>query len=284
MTDALLERSAALLLYLGATLAIGHGMLGALEGWSRSPSPEPVPARGRWWRHAGAGALLVAPPLLLLAQLQALEMAPAEAMALVGETAWGDGWATLAAASALAAAGVLVPFPRWRALGAPCTALALAVALGGIGHAAADDAWPRMARLLDATHVVAMGGWLGGLALTWGDLARDATAEEALARWQRFSSLALVLAPLTIVSGGGSTLLRLAGAPLSAIAASEYGWLLALKVALAAVTLGVGWRNHRQVRRGARPVAGAVRVELAVTLAVLAVTALLSRSEPPVAP
>jgi putative copper export protein len=275
---------ATLLLYLGVTIAVGHGTLAFLEGMTRTSAPWPPPRAGRWLRGAGALALLVAPALLLLAQLQALDRTVAEAADLARGTSWGAGWMQLAAASALAALGLLLPFPWWRSLGALMTAIAVAVALGGIGHAAADDAWPRLARLLDGMHVAAVGGWLGALALTWSDLPAHAPNDVALPRWRLFSPVATVLAPVTIVTGGGSTLLRVAAAPLPAIVASGYGQLLALKLLLVAGTLALGWVNRRQVQAQARPVARAIRVELALALLVLAVTAVLTRSEPPVAP
>lgn len=275
---------ATLLLYLGVTIAVGHGTLAFLEGMTRTPAPWPPPPAGRWLRRGGAVALLLAPALLLVAQLHALDRALADAADLVSGTGWGVGWGQLALASVAAALGVLLPFPWWRALGALMTAVAVAVAMGGIGHAAADDAWPRLARLLDGMHVAAVGGWLGALALTWSDLPADAPNDVALPRWQLFSPVATVLAPVTLLTGGGSTLLRVAQAPLPAIVASGYGQLLALKLLLVAGTLALGWVNRRQVQAQARPVARAIRVELALALVVLAVTAVLTRSEPPVPP
>jgi putative copper export protein len=275
---------ATLLLYLGVTIAVGHGTLAFLDGMTRTPTPWPPPPAGRWLRHAGAVALLVAPALLLVAQLHALDRSLADAAELVGGTSWGMGWGQLALASAVAALGVWIPYPWWRAVGALMTAVAVAVAMGGIGHAAADDAWPRLARLLDGMHVAAVGGWLGALALTWSDLPAHAPHEVALPRWQLFSPVATVLAPVTLLTGGGSTLLRVAQAPLPAIVVSDYGQLLALKLLLVAGTLALGWVNRRQVQAQARPVARAIRVELALALVVLAVTAVLTRSEPPVAP
>jgi putative copper export protein len=275
---------ATLLLYLGVTIAVGHGTLAFLEGMARTSAPWPPPRGGRWLRGAGALALLVAPALLLLAQLQALDRTVAEAADLARGTSWGAGWMQLAATSALAALGLLLPFSWWRSIGALMTAIAVAVAMGGIGHAAADDAWPRMARLLDGMHVAAVGGWLGALALTWTDLAADTPDDAARARWQLFSPVATVLAPVTIVTGGGSTVLRVAGAPWEAITGSGYGRLLALKLLLVVAVAALGWANRRQVQAQARPVARAVRVELATALLVLAVTAVLTRAEPPVAP
>lgn len=278
----MLPLAATLLLYLGAAVAVGHGTLGLLE--ARAATPWPPSPRGRQLRRVGAAALLLAPALLLLAQLQALDRSLAQAAELVTETGWGARWLQLALAGTLGAVGVLVPFPRWRSVGAPMTALAVAVAMSGMGHAGADEAWPRLARALDTGHALAVGGWLGGLALVWADVAECSDSDILMARWSALSAAALVLAPLTIVTGAGHALLRLAGAPLAAAAASEYGRLLALKGALALAVLVLGYGSHRRVRRGATPVARALRAELLLALAVFAVTALLTRSEPPVAP
>ncbi|MBU6365560.1 MAG: CopD family protein, partial [Gemmatimonadetes bacterium] len=200
------------------------------------------------------------------------------------ETGWGKRWLQLALAGAMGAVGVLVPFPRWRSTGAPMTALAVAVAMSGLGHAGADEAWPRLARLVDTGHVLAAGGWLGGLALLCADVAKCSNSDIAMARWSWFSGAAMLMAPLTFVTGAGNTLLRLAGAPLAATVASDYGRLLALKGALALGVLALGWASHRRVRRGATPAARALRAELLLALAVFAATAVLTRSEPPVAP
>lgn len=275
---------ATFLLYLGAAVAVGHGTLAFLEEMARTPAPWPPPLRGRALRWAGAAALLLAPALLLLAQLQALDRSLAQAAELVTETGWGAGWAQLAAAGALGAVGLLLPFPWWRSVGALMTAIAVAVAMSGMGHAAADEAWPRLSRALDAMHAASVGGWLGGLALVWSDLTPATDDAGALARWRLFSPAAGVLAPVAIATGAGNTLLRLLGAPPAAIAASDYGRLLALKLLLVAAVLALGWANRTRVRAGTRPAARALRAELLLALAAFAVTAVLTRAEPPMAP
>jgi putative copper export protein len=272
---------ARLLLYAGALIAIGRGTVTFLDPeWTAAGRPVHDAPAPRWVARVGALCLLLAPALLLVLQLRALEMATAELPALLGETAWGRGWTQLTVAAALAAVGLLLPTGRNSSLLLIMAALGVAVAMGGLGHAAADEQWPLGARLLDAMHVAALGAWIGGLLQTTLVTRVPAFSAHETA-WRRFSRTATVMAPVTVLTGVGSSARLLLGTPLAAITASDYGRLLVLKTVLVMAVLAIGARQRSRIRRGEIPVSRAVRVELAVAGAVLLVTALLTGSEPP---
>ena len=257
---------ARLLLYLAVLLAVGD----AGAQW----------AQGAPWR-ARAGAItrralhtwlaaLVALLLLFVAQFLALELSPTvdEVAMLARQTAWGRGWLLL---SGVAVAGTVLTLVRASLALRLFAALVLAVAMGGLGHAAADDA-PWLARTLDATHVIAVGAWLGTL---W--CLRNATTAD----WARVSVIATFGAPIAVVSGIGMGWRRLSEATLAQVIDGDYGRLLALKLAIVAIILTFGARHRRDVRAQRAPAPGSVRMELALAFVTLAVTAVLTGTAPP---
>lgn len=282
MADSLSAAAVArVLLYLGALVAIGRGTVVFLDPeWSadgRTVHDAPTP---RWVARLGALALVMAPVLLLRLQLGALEMTTADLPALLGETGWGRGWTQLTIASVLASFALLLPTGRNSSLLLIMSALGVAVAMGGLGHAAADERWPLGARLLDAMHVAAMGAWLGGLLSTL-LITRVPSFDARDIAWRHFSRTATIMAPVTVLTGLGSGARLLLGTPIAAIAASDYGRLLALKSLLVTVVLVIGARQRARILRGDIPASRAVRLELGIAGAVLLVTALLTGTEPP---
>lgn len=282
MTDAVGAAAVArFLLYLGALVAVGRGTVAFLDPeWSaegRVVHDAPAP---RWVARLGALLLLVAPAMQLQLQLRALEMTTADLPALLGDTAWGRGWTQLTAACALAAVALLLRTGRNTTLLLIMAALGVAVAMGGLGHAAADDQWPLGARLLDAMHMAALGAWIGGLLCTLLIAHVPAFAARDTA-WRQFSRTATVMAPVTVLTGIGSGARLLLGTPVAAIAASGYGRLLAIKTLLVLGVLAIGARQRSRIQRGEIPASRAVRLELGIAGAVLLVTALLTGSEPP---
>ncbi len=278
LTPAAAARS---LLYIGALVAVGRGTVAFLDPeWkagARSVHDTAVP---RMVARLAAVALLAAVSLLLWGQLTALEMTRADIPVLLGQTSWGLGWSQLAGASALAAVALLLPMGRTTSLLLLMAALGVAVAMGGLGHAAADEQWPIGARLLDAMHVAAMGAWLGGLLCTV-LIVRVPAFPLRDAAWRTFSRTATVMAPVTLASGVGSAARLLLGTAPTAILASDYGRLLVLKTVLAAVILFIGVGERRRIANGKTPESRRVWVELGIAGAVLLVTALLTGSEPP---
>jgi putative copper export protein len=158
--------------------------------------------------------------------------------------------------------------------------MAVAVTMGGLGHAAADEQWPLAARVLDALHLVTVGAWIGGLLVTLLITRVPVFSLRDLA-WRTFSRTATVAAPTALLTGVLSGVRVLRGATPSAIAASDYGRMLVLKTALVLVVLGIGAAQRRRIARGAQPESARVWTEVGVAVAVLVVTAVLTGTEPP---
>jgi copper transport protein len=172
---------------------------------------------------------------------------------------------------AVAGSSLLVRAP-WLAAVAVLAALALP---SFAGHAATASP-AAVAVAADVLHVLAAAVWVGGLgvvALTW-----DADG----ARLRRYSRMALVAAPLVVLSGVVGAAVNVA--EVSDLLDTDYGRLLLVKAAGAAVVLLFGLTHRRQLSRSPASVGRlrpTVRVEALVGLGVLAVTAVLVVTPPP---
>jgi putative copper resistance protein D len=270
-----------LLLYGGAALAIGRGMLAVLAREASGASADPRAVRVSLW--IAALALVMAPIALLLQQQQALELTIAEVPGLLRDTTWGRGWMPLAVSCLLSA--ILLPLPRTRARTRASSwalllvALGVAVAMGGLGHAAADDQWPLASRVFDALHVVGVGAWIGGLLLML--LASAGTSAPTAGAWGAFSRMASVMAPVVLLSGVGSTWRRVGGSGPMAILASDYGKLLLLKIVLALAVMALGATQRRRIAAGETPSRTVVLREVVLAAVVLGATAWMTGTEPP---
>lgn len=259
------------LLYLGTTLAIGQ----LAAEWARG---------AHVGAHVGASttsrasfsalvwcAVLGAIVLLFVAQFLALELTPTrdDVAMLVRQTAWGRGWALLAASGVVFALTSLFAAP-WAMRVA--IAIAMAGSMSGLGHAAADDL-PVLSRTLDSVHVLGVGAWIGALMLLH--------AETEPWVWRRFSALATIASASVVFSGVGAAWRRLGMFSLSAIATSDYGQLLALKLALVAVVLLFGYAHRRSVGAQRSPSRRTVQLELVFAAIVFVTTAWLTGTSPP---
>jgi putative copper export protein len=273
--------TAKMLLYVGALMAVGRGSVAFLDPeWkagARSVFDTAVP---RTVARIGAIALMAAPLLLLQLQLDALEMTRADIPVLLADTAWGHGWSQLTMACLLASVALVLPVARATSLLLLVASLGLAAALGGLGHAAADEQWPIGARVLDAMHVAAMGAWIGGL-LTTLLITRVPAFALRDAAWRTFSRTATIMAPVTVLTGVGSGARLLLGMPPAMIVSSDYGFLLLVKTVLVIVVLVIGARQRSRIARGAAPVNRTMWVEIGVATFVLWVTAVLTGTAPP---
>ncbi len=277
---------ARLLLYAGATLAIGRA---AFAFFDTDVGATRRAVRGALW--FGASALLIAPVALLLLQQQALELTAAELPGLLRETTWGRGWLQLAIPCVLSAMLLPMRVTRNTSLLLLMAALGVAVAMGGLGHAAADEQWPLVSRLFDAMHVAGAGAWIGGLLLLVLATAGNAKPTEAVSEavldsvsdseWRVFSRTATVMAPVMMLSGVGSAWLRVGASGPAEILATDYGRLLALKIALAVVVLAMGATQRRRLSVGNTPAPKAVLWEVVIAAVVLVVTAWMTGMEPP---
>ena len=270
-----------LLLYGGAALAIGRGTLTVLAHEVHEASADPRAVRVSLW--LAALALVAAPLALLLMQQQALELTTAELPGLLRDTTWGRGWLPLAISCLLSALLLLMPRSRagtrassWALL---LVALGVAAAMGGLGHAAADDQWPLASRLFDALHVVGVGAWIGGLVLML--LASAGTAVPSASEWRAFSRIATVMAPVVLLSGLGSAWRRVGGSEPTAILASDYGKLLLIKIVLALSVMAMGFTQRRRITAGQTPSRTVVLREVVLAAVVLGATAWMTGTEPP---
>ena len=176
--------------------------------------------------------------------------------------------------------------------------LVLVGTVAGAGHAAAGPQ-TTVALLVDMVHVAAMSAWLGGVVVLAGWLGSAGSADRSPQVLVRFSRLATV--GLVLAASGLYQAWRGVGT-VPALWATTYGRLLCLKIAAVLIVLTVASRSRRFVR-GLEPdpepdphpgvVLAAtrtsmptpvlhrlVRTELAICVAVLAITSVLVSTAP----
>ena len=208
-------------------------------------------------------------------------------------TTWGVGWIAGVVGAVTLAVGWLLPRRVSSFLGTP---LALTGALGMVlgpalsGHAVASRSFvPSLA--LDTMHVAAAGLWIGGVLML---LAVGIPAMRALPDGNRdmavralvssFHPLALFCAPLVVLSGTGTSWIRLGS---FAALRTTYGSTLMIKLGLFACVAAVGAYNAFRGRKqlgtpeGTRRFLRTGTIELALAALVLAATTLLVVSPVP---
>lgn len=191
----------------------------------------------------------------------ALGLVGAVALAVTARRLWAD-WAVVAASTA---------------------AVVLLASFALTGHTASTD--PRwLVVSADIAHTVAAAAWLGGLVLLLRVLRRRRTGADGVGGAEvvrRFSAMAVWTIVVVTVAG-----LALGWAEVRApraLLSTAYGITLVAKVALVAVVLGLGAYNNRRLVPAVRSAGDAawrrlrttVTVEVAVLVAVVAVTAVL---------
>lgn len=209
--------------------------------------------------------------------------------ALLGGSIWGKGWM-------LQMAGLLVAwwgFGRaaranggrgWAVAGTGALALAVTPALSG--HAIATTERTLLAVSADTLHILAAGGWMGGLAVlvlvglpTIRRTSSDAQAVAVARLVNAFSPPALVLGGLVGLTGVFGGWLHLGA--ISDLWTTRYGQTLALKLLVVGVLFGLGALNFLRVRpvlgqeSGTRLLRRSAGLELATGIIVLLVTAVL---------
>ena len=286
----------ALITILGA-LGFRHGVLPPLA--SRGVPTGDAADRARRLGQGGVFLYLLAAALRLHATSTAVNgdaraLAPDALGALLTGTSWGMGWTT-------GMVGALLLLTGWglsRRRSPIGTPIALTGALGLVaspaltGHAASSN-WFIAAVTLDMLHVLAAGVWIGGLlmvvlagipamrALT------DGNADAAVsALVSSFHPMALLCAPVVVVAGVGTSVLRLgAAAPLTT---TRYGVILLLKVAIFLLLMGIATYNSLRARRqlgtprGTAHLRRTASVELLLAALVLAATAALVATPAPI--
>ncbi len=223
-----------------------------------------------------------------------LESALVQAVLLEGT--WGTSWILQTVAALVLLAGSWLvrwrPDSTWRLL-VVATALA-AWAQTGMGHPT-EEVWPRLTgRVIDLSHLLGAGVWLGTLATL------SITTFPALRRSERIDELAAVVRAFSIPARAGAMLLLASGAvatwmyvgSIGALFDNTYGLLVVAKVVLFMAIGGAGWYNWRILTPGlsaGRPEAAtrlrrAVTVELALAAVVVGLTAVLTATSFPATP
>jgi putative copper resistance protein D len=186
------------------------------------------------------------------------------------QSRWGAGWRqqVLAATVALAAALLIKVHRRigWGAVA--CAAIACCLAVPLLGHAAGES--KRLA--FHAIHVFSAGLWLGSLA------AILVASRPHAPFLRRFAPVALSGAALLSATGILSALEYVG--PLSNLWGTAYGRVLLTKLALFGAVVGFGYVNWRRWRDAGGSDRIAL-VEIALALAVVLVTAVLTEIEHP---
>jgi copper transport protein len=162
-------------------------------------------------------------------------------------------------------------------------AVAIAASFALTGHAATAALRAPAGTALGA-HALAAAFWFGSLVALHAVLTRDAA--QAGAALRRFSGVAAVVVAILALAGALFAALQLRS--LAALAASPYGRLVLLKVALFAALLGLAAANRfvlmPRLARGAAGAGAALRrviaAEAVLVVAVLAATAALVQTSP----
>lgn len=152
----------------------------------------------------------------------------------------------------------------------PAAVVGIAATIAAAGHAAASGP---IDLGIDALHALMAGLWVGGL-VTLVVLGRSV---ESVAL-HRFSTLAMVSVLTLILSGTLNALGHLNA--VQELWTTRYGVTLLVKLALVAGTLAAAAVSRRRLQQNRTPLRS-VRLEATFTMAVLAVTALLTMTAPP---
>jgi copper transport protein len=270
------------LLYAGLAIVVAAAFVGL---WALGGT---VPARRVVLLGGGAAALLGA-LLLFAAEAETLGVSLGD---LVG-SATGALFVRLVVATAIAGvlSAIAALVPGWKTLvlaGAGAAAAMLIRADGG--HAAASsNAWLQVG--LQWIHFVAVGVWIGGLALVLGHVRARREAGppiEAVRRYSRMAGWALATVLVTGAIRAGNELGGI-GWWLRA-SDTSYGTTLVVKILVVSIVIALGaWNRYRSIPRlGERP--GLLRrvmaIELVGAFGVFSLTGILTAlpPQPPAAP
>jgi copper transport protein len=152
----------------------------------------------------------------------------------------------------------------------PAGVVATAATIAAAGHAAASGTFNLF---VDALHALTAALWVGGLVA----LAALGRSIEPRAL-HRFSTLAMASVLTLVVTGTLNSLRHLTA--VEQLWLTRYGLTLAIKLSLVVGTLAVAAVTRNRLRQHGVPLRS-VRIEAALTIAVLVVTALLSMTAPP---
>jgi copper transport protein len=162
---------------------------------------------------------------------------------------------------------ILTAYGRWLV---SAGVVALAITIAAAGHGAASGL---LDFGVDALHALTAGLWVGGL------IALVAVGRAVQPRaLQKFSTLAMA-SVLTLITTGTLNALQHLNS-IGQLLLTDYGITLILKLTLVAGALAAAAVSRRRVAQNRVPLRS-VQVEAAITVTILAVTALLSMTPPP---
>lgn len=206
-----------------------------------------------------------------------------EDAALLLGTSWGTRWI---GAVALAAVAIMVAALHRMATALLPVSVVLAAYPSLSGHAAAVEPWTAAAVVSDWIHVLAAGAWMGALGvLLLAGRGADPAASPLVRHLHSFSLLARASVAALVLTGAVASWLHLPGP--AALWHHPYGRILALKLGLVVLIMGMGARNWRvlspeaQHPEGAARLLRASRAEAALGFVVIVVTAWLTGTAPP---
>jgi putative copper export protein len=263
---------------------------------------------------AGAAALIAA---LLRLYAERAVIGTGIAVGTILQSSWGRAWLAQFAIAVIACIAFALARRSnggSRINAAWIVAALAAIALGATpalsGHAIAAAEYRGLSVTLDVVHVLAAGGWLGGLfalaiigvpvALAGRAGMEHTGAQPGEQRGDgislvarlvaAFSPIALVLAGTVIVSGGIAAWLRVGSLPL--LFSSDYGTVLLVKLGFVVLVIAGGAFNWLRMRDAlARPGTAqsaldtfhrSAWAELTAAMLVIAATAVLVATQPPV--
>jgi len=270
------------LLYIGLALLVAAAIVGLAALGGDVPARRPLMLLAGTAALAGSLLLFVAEADLLDVDLRTLAGSSAGTLFLRVVAA-------AAVAAALAAVAAFVPGATTLVLAGGAAGAAMLTRADG-GHAAtASPAWIQVG--LQWVHFLAVGIWIGGLALVLGFVRarRDGRpVVEAVRRYSRLAGWALLV---VIATGAIRAANELGGVGwwLRAFDTS-YGTTLVAKIAVVAAVIALGaWNRYRTIARldeRTAPLRRVMTIELVAAVGVFALTGVLTSlpPEPPAAP
>jgi putative copper resistance protein D len=221
--------------------------------------------------------------------------------AMVFETPMGVAWQVRMAALAATAVLAFVRNPVARVAQVAFAAAALA-SLAWTGHGAAGEATKGVIQLVaDIVHLLAAGAWIGALVALGLMVARNASRLTSInfisihGALDSFSKAGTIFVALLIITGSVNAWILVGPAGVGLIGSDQYVQLLALKLALFAVMLGLAATNRfrltpalsRDLDAGVVPLEAlralrrSIAIEAGLAASVLAIVAWLGTLVPP---
>lgn len=258
--------------------------------WPKQPT-EPWP--GRTLALAGLVGLITAASAILLQGALGAGVSLVDAFdraVLSGSlsTRTGEAWLARTCAWFVLAAYLLRCRRAWTRLELVLLALPTAMLVGSLPYAGHAETQSPQGVLIpaDVVHVLAAGGWLGGLVLLltafWKSAESGADAANATAR---FSRLALPAIALVVTAGSVQAWFYLGS--VGAFFDTTYGLALLVKIAVLVGIIALAAGSRRRLAglssggASARTLRRLMRAEVLVAVLVLAATATLVRAAPP---